>query len=92
VLGVERLNTVYAEQLRRVLSWPQSAGIVGGKPGHSYYFLGYQARATHVSNDASNMGASSGAARLQRLTDCSAGHGRKVELQCVHAYHYASQG
>ena len=43
VLGVERLNAVYAEQLACVLSWPHCAGIVGGKPGHSYYFLGHQA-------------------------------------------------
>jgi hypothetical protein len=42
VLGVERLNTMYAEQLKQVLTWPQSVGIVGGKPGHSYYFLGFQ--------------------------------------------------
>lgn len=42
VLGLERLNTVYAEQLKRVLTWPQSVGIVGGRPGHSHYFIGYQ--------------------------------------------------
>ena len=42
VLGVERLNEVYSEQLRTVLQWKQSVGIVGGRPGHSYYFLGYQ--------------------------------------------------
>lgn len=42
VLGVERLNEVYSAQLRTVLRWKQSVGIVGGRPGHSYYFLGYQ--------------------------------------------------
>jgi hypothetical protein len=42
VLGLERVNSVYAEQLMCVLSWPQSVGIVGGKPGHSYYFIGHQ--------------------------------------------------
>ena len=44
VLGVDRLNTVYAEQLKQLFLWPQSVGIVGGKPGHSYYFLGFQVR------------------------------------------------
>jgi hypothetical protein len=42
VLGLERVNSVYAQQLMRVLLWPQCVGIVGGKPGHSYYFVGHQ--------------------------------------------------
>eukprot|EP00892_Ulva_mutabilis_P008742 jgi/Ulvmu1/623/UM001_0631.1 len=42
VLGVERLNSAYTQQLRLLLQWPQSVGIIGGRPGHSYYFMGFQ--------------------------------------------------
>lgn len=42
VLGVERLNSVYTQQLKAILRWPHSVGIVGGRPGHSYYFMGFQ--------------------------------------------------
>lgn len=43
VLGIERLNAErYAAQLRAVLRWPESVGVVGGRPGHSFYFIGYQ--------------------------------------------------
>lgn len=42
VLGVDRLNEVYARQLQDVLRMEQSTGIVGGRPGHSCYFIGYQ--------------------------------------------------
>lgn len=42
VLGVGRLNPVYAPQLSAILAMPQSLGIVGGRPGSSLYFVGYQ--------------------------------------------------
>ena len=48
VLGVDRLNEVYSEQLQTILRLPQSVGIVGGKPGHSLYFIGYQVHLRRV--------------------------------------------
>lgn len=41
-LGVERLNSLYIPQLQEVLTYPQTVGIVGGRPGSSLYFIGYQ--------------------------------------------------
>ena len=36
------MNSRYIPQLLEVLTWPQSAGIVGGRPGSSLYFIGCQ--------------------------------------------------
>ena len=37
-----QLNPVYGPQLQAVLRFPQSVGIVGGRPGSSLYFVGHQ--------------------------------------------------
>lgn len=37
-----QLNDVYIPQLQSILTIPQSIGIIGGRPGSSLYFLGYQ--------------------------------------------------
>lgn len=42
-LGVGSVDARYLEQLRRLLCFPQSVGIVGGRPGASLYFVGFQA-------------------------------------------------
>ncbi|KAK9804481.1 hypothetical protein WJX73_007788 [Symbiochloris irregularis] len=43
VLGTGKtLNARYIPQLQQVLQWQQSAGIVGGRPGSSLYFVGCQ--------------------------------------------------
>lgn len=42
VLGVDKVNPAYLPQLMAALRWPQSLGIVGGRPGSSLYFLGHQ--------------------------------------------------
>lgn len=39
-----QVNPLYLAQLQRVLTFPQSVGIVGGRPGASLYLLGYQVR------------------------------------------------
>jgi hypothetical protein len=41
-LGVGKVNELYLPQLQRVLTFPQSVGIVGGRPGASLFFVGYQ--------------------------------------------------
>lgn len=41
-----QLNPRYAPQLEAVLTWPQSIGIVGGRPSSSLYFVGCQVDAT----------------------------------------------
>jgi len=37
-----QVNSRYVPQLQEVLQWPQSAGIVGGRPSSSLYFIGHQ--------------------------------------------------
>jgi len=42
VLGVEKINPRYVPSLRETFTFPQSLGIVGGKPGASTYIVGVQ--------------------------------------------------
>lgn len=37
-----QVNERYIPQLQQVLTWPQSIGIVGGRPSSSLYFVGCQ--------------------------------------------------
>lgn len=40
--AVAQINPRYCTQLQQVLTWPQSTGIVGGRPSSSLYFIGFQ--------------------------------------------------
>ncbi|RZC47979.1 hypothetical protein C5167_040939 [Papaver somniferum] len=42
VLGLEKVNTRYIPSLRATFTFPQSLGILGGKPGASTYIVGVQ--------------------------------------------------
>lgn len=42
LLGLGKINERYVPQLQQVLTWPQSIGIVGGRPSSSLYFVGCQ--------------------------------------------------
>ena len=41
-LGTEKLNTAYAHSLKLLLSTEYCIGIIGGRPKHSLYFVGFQ--------------------------------------------------
>lgn len=41
-LGTERLNQIYGDCLKAMLSLDYCIGIIGGRPRHSLYFVGYQ--------------------------------------------------
>jgi cysteine protease ATG4 len=41
-LGNERLNPIYADCLKAMLSLEYCVGIIGGRPKHSLYFVGFQ--------------------------------------------------
>lgn len=41
-LGVEKFNYIYGQCLTRLLSHENCIGIIGGRPKHSLYFVGYQ--------------------------------------------------
>ena len=39
-LGLQQLNTAYTRSLSAALRFPQSVGLIGGKPGRSLFFVG----------------------------------------------------
>ncbi|XP_053680300.1 cysteine protease ATG4D [Anopheles nili] len=41
-LGADKLNPIYNECLKAMLSLDYCIGIIGGRPKHSLYFVGYQ--------------------------------------------------
>lgn len=41
-LGVEKFNSIYAPCLTSLFSLKQCIGIIGGRPKHSMYFVGFQ--------------------------------------------------
>ncbi|KAL4219919.1 Cysteine protease atg4b [Mactra antiquata] len=40
-LGLTDTNVVYVESLKKCLSFKQSVGMIGGKPNHAHWFIGY---------------------------------------------------
>lgn len=41
-LGTEKLNPIYNDCLKAMLSLDNCIGIIGGRPKHSLFFVGYQ--------------------------------------------------
>jgi cysteine protease ATG4 len=41
-LGTEKMNLIYGDCLKAMLSLEHCIGIIGGRPKHSLYFVGYQ--------------------------------------------------
>ena len=41
-LGIKEANPVYHAKLKQALQQPHCIGILGGRPRHSLYFLGFQ--------------------------------------------------
>ncbi|KAF7378518.1 hypothetical protein MSAN_00279400 [Mycena sanguinolenta] len=41
-LGLDGVNPIYYETVKRLYTFPQSVGIAGGRPSSSYYFVGVQ--------------------------------------------------
>ncbi|EQC26596.1 hypothetical protein SDRG_15536 [Saprolegnia diclina VS20] len=47
-LGLDKLNETYIPALTEVFELPQSLGIIGGKRGHSVYFVGARGHQFHI--------------------------------------------
>jgi hypothetical protein len=41
-LGLDRINLSYSTAIQKTFEFPQSVGIIGGRRGHSTYFVGLQ--------------------------------------------------
>ncbi|GIL70140.1 hypothetical protein Vretimale_3367 [Volvox reticuliferus] len=82
-LGMDKINTVYLPQLQQILSWPQSVGIVGGRPSASLYLCGVQGSSflyldPHEAQPAVRWGI--GGADASRTHDAVTGSGPAVAL------------
>lgn len=47
-LGLDQLNECYVPIIEKTFAFPQSVGIIGGKRGHSVYFVGSQQERLHL--------------------------------------------
>ncbi|CAH0475125.1 unnamed protein product [Peronospora belbahrii] len=47
-LGLDHVNESYVPALQKTFTFPQSVGIIGGKKGHSVYFVGTQQDQLHL--------------------------------------------
>lgn len=47
-LGLDELNERYVPAIQKTFEFPQSVGIIGGKKGHSVYFVGTQQDQLHL--------------------------------------------
>jgi cysteine protease ATG4 len=43
-LGTDKMNLIYGDCLKSMLSLEHCIGIIGGRPKHSLYFVGYQGK------------------------------------------------
>ena len=41
-LGLKKPNQALGESIKQCFRFPQSCGIIGGKPNFAMYFVGYQ--------------------------------------------------
>ncbi|KAG1704896.1 hypothetical protein DVH05_004924 [Phytophthora capsici] len=47
-LGLDQVNECYVPAIQKTFAFPQSVGIIGGKKGHSVYFVGTQQDQLHL--------------------------------------------
>lgn len=47
-LGLDRLNEMYMPAMTQIFAFPQSVGVIGGKRGHSVYFVGTSTNELHL--------------------------------------------
>jgi Peptidase family C54. len=52
-LGAEKMNSVYGSCLTGLLTFENCIGIIGGRPKHSLYFVGFQGKLLHYTANSS---------------------------------------
>jgi cysteine protease ATG4 len=50
-LGAEKINSIYGSCLTALLTLDNCIGIIGGRPKHSLYFVGFQGKLLQFTTD-----------------------------------------
>lgn len=75
-LGIDKVHPLYLAQLQHVLTFPQTVGIVGGRPGASLYLIGFQEPApSPVATAGSSAGPTGGSSSSSTAASASSGGG-----------------
>ncbi|XP_076040366.1 cysteine protease ATG4B-like isoform X2 [Oratosquilla oratoria] len=69
-LGLSEINPIYVNGIKKCLRMPQSLGLIGGKPNHASYFVGYMGDEVvyldpHTTQDAGSIGTKSDEGQLE---------------------------
>ena len=77
-LGVDRLNAAYLPSLLSCFQYPQSLGMLGGRPRTSFYFIGVQDERLLYLDPHSVQPALPHSSHLLREADCASFHTERV--------------
>jgi cysteine protease ATG4 len=75
-LGLDQLNPVYVDVVKESFRFPQSIGIIGGKPHSAYYFIALQGinmirlPSPFLSHSSASASSSSSSSIQQQMTTC----------------------
>ena len=76
-LGLRNLDNDYFPEIFEILKFPQSTGIIGGRPGHSLYFVGAVDANNRVQFDIRNRNGDIGSVSKSNSSNSHHGKGRR---------------